>query len=44
MGEIFRPFLFIGLVSQIDDLALLVEGNKKFLLFEEEEELEPRWW
>jgi hypothetical protein len=28
MGEIFRPFLFIELVSQIDGLALLVEGNK----------------
>jgi hypothetical protein len=30
MGETVRPFLTIELVSQIDGLVLLVEGDKKF--------------
>jgi hypothetical protein len=44
MGEIFRPFLFIVLVSQIDGLAILVEGDEKFSLLEEDAELEPGCW
>jgi hypothetical protein len=35
------PFLFSPLVSQIDSLALLVEGDEKFFLLEEDAELEP---
>jgi hypothetical protein len=44
MDEIFRPFLFIELVSQIDGITLLVERNKKFFLLEEDAELEPGCW
>jgi hypothetical protein len=44
MGEIVRPFLFIELVSQANGLTLLVERNKKFILLEEDAELDPRWW
>jgi hypothetical protein len=44
MGEIVRPFLFIKLVCQIDGLVLLVEGDKKFFLLEEDAELEPGCW
>jgi hypothetical protein len=36
MGESVRPFLFIELVSQADGMTLLVEGNKKFFLLEED--------
>jgi hypothetical protein len=44
MGEIVRPFLLIELVSQIDGLVLLVEGDKKLFLLEEDAELEPGCW
>jgi hypothetical protein len=44
MVEIVRPFLFIELVSQIDGLVLLVEGNKKFFLIEEDAELDTGCW
>jgi hypothetical protein len=44
MGKIVRPFLFIELVSQIDGLVLLVEGDEKFFLLEEDAELEPGCW
>jgi hypothetical protein len=44
MVEIVRPVLFIELVSQIDDLVLLVEGDEKFFLLEEDAELEPGCW
>jgi hypothetical protein len=44
MGEIVCPFLIIELVSQIDGLVLLVEGDEKFFLFEEDAELEPGCW
>jgi hypothetical protein len=44
MGEIVRPFLISPLVSQIDCFALLVEGDEKFFLLEEDVELEPGCW
>jgi hypothetical protein len=44
MGEMFCPFLLSELLSEIDGRANLVERNKKLFLFEEEAELEPRWW
>jgi hypothetical protein len=44
MGEIVRPFLITELVSQIDGLVLLVEGDEQFFLLEVDAELEPGCW